>query len=128
MKTICRLENVSLLASGPVEWPLRAGVSPTEMLFDFWAADLQTVNGMKGRAVTLTIESNDRPIKVTNLWILETRPGPNPFIRRVRLADRRWFLRYGIIDRDYNIRRNIGFKRVGDNAQDALTEVAPDIW
>lgn len=126
--TKCSIEGIFLLASGPVEWPLRAGVAPVEMLFDFRKDDLERMNGLKGRPVTLSLQSNDRTVEVKELWVMETRPGPNPFIYRVRLADRRWFLKYGLIEHDYNIRRNIGFKRVGDNEEETLEEVAPDIW
>lgn len=126
--TRCRLSGIPLLASAVVGWPLRAGVAPVEQTFDVRKDDVSALKRLIGKPVTLTIQSNEKTITVEQLWIREIRPGPNPFIFRVRVADRRWFLEYGIIEKDYNIRRNVGFKRVGDTSQPALSDVVPDAW
>lgn len=126
-ETIARLAGRPLLASSNVGWPLKAGVTPAERDFDMRPEDADALVG-QGGPVTLEIQVNGKVLEVRNLWVLEVRPGPNPFIRRVHVADRRWFLPYAIIDRAYNMRRNIGFERVAANDTLELQPVAPKVW
>lgn len=69
--------------------------------------------------VTLEIKPLEgNPLRVTNLWVLNISPGPNPAIAEVVVADRRWFWSYGIVVGYYNMRRAIGFKRILKNDQE----------
>lgn len=112
-KATATLEGLTLIMMGEgVEWPLREGVLPVIQNFHMAPADAIQFDG-RTRPVTLEIiPTEGNPVKITNLWILNIQPGENKFISIVTVADRRWFWSYGHILRRYNMRRNVGVKRL----------------
>jgi hypothetical protein len=98
-----------LLGSSDVSWTLREGVRPNIQQFNMVPEDADALAGSRG-AVKLVM--ND--ITVSGLYVLNSSPGENPNISRVTVADRRWMWSYKHIRRYYNVRRNIGFKRIKD--------------
>jgi hypothetical protein len=74
--------------------------------------------------IDLLIETNGGPpVKVSNLWVLSVDPGEDKFISSVVVADRRWMWSYTHILRRFNIRRNVGTKRL--IANDLVAAVNP---
>lgn len=127
------IDEIPLLASSPVKWSLRAGVKPVIESFDVSPQDAMTLFGKIGKPVTLKIDPSaegGKPVEVKNLYVLNIIPGDNPFISRVALADRRWFWTYAHVGPSgYNIRRNVGTKRilsVGNVLENQ--SLAPDVW
>lgn len=112
-KASAYLGGKPLLASSPVRWTLKEGVTPVTETFDMAPADALELGKIK-KAITLEIRPvTGNPVIVKNLWVLNISPGDNPFISKVTVADRRWFWSYGHIGPDYyNMRRNVAVKRV----------------
>lgn len=117
-----------LLLSAPVRWMLTEGVQPSVQTFDMAPADASSLFAKKG-PVTLKIEPPEgNPVEVTNLWVLHIEPGPNPWISRITMADRRWFWTYARVLIRMNLRRNIGIKRILRNDAFAVEfDRAPDV-
>lgn len=122
-------ERPLLLLGDGVEWTLREGVMPNIQSF-FMAPDDASVVAGKAEPVELVITPLEgNPVTVTNLWVLNVSPGPNPFISELTVADRRWFWSYGIVVAYYNMRRAIGVKRLltNDGELQVAFDRAPDI-
>lgn len=112
-KSQAYIENYPLLNSSNVTWALRAGVAPVLESFEMVPADADALfqGGARKQPVTLKIiPPAGNPVTVTNLWVLNVAPGPNPFIASVTLADRRWFWSYAHVLRRLNMRRRTGNK------------------
>lgn len=120
--------RVPVLLSGPVSWTFKEGVSPSEGVFDLIPVDADRLQKVVSTPVTLRIISEGRDEKITNLWVESLVPAENKFIKRVKLADRRRFWKYGHIVGRYNIRRNIGVHRVTNSATKELNDVLPTVW
>jgi hypothetical protein len=74
-------------------------------------ADALFQKGARKSPVTLRIiPPQGNAVTVTNLWVLNVAPGPNPHIASVTLADRRWFWSYAHVLRRMNMRRRVGDK------------------
>ena len=107
IKTIGTIEgHVQILNSSPASWTETEGTDPTIEVFDVIPFQLSRLLANEGNTpVTLRLFSGTLEIIVRNLWVLESAPGPNPHISRVKLADRRWFWKYKHVGpRRYNIR------------------------
>ena len=105
------VNDIPLLASSPVQWALKSGVRPVIMEYDISPNFFERFIGSlsQSKDVTLAIKTDkDAEIKVKNLYYLGNAVGPNPFIKRIILADRRWLWNRKAIYRRYNIRRHIG--------------------
>ncbi len=121
--TIATLGGKPLLNSSAVEWSLAAGIKPVIKSFDMAPDDALAISSTPG-PVTLFIQpESGNPITVTNLWILSVDPGEDKFISKVQIADRRWMWSYPHVLRRYNIRRNVGTKRL--IANDKVAAVNP---
>lgn len=59
-----------------------------------------------------------KTIEFTNLFMVDFPPGPNEFIGTVRLADRRFWWKYGWSLRRFNMTMRTGTKRVFDDGND----------
>lgn len=115
--TIATLGGKPLLNSSAVEWSLASGVKPVIKSFDMAPDDALAIASSAG-PITLYIQpAEGNPITVTNLWILGIEPGEDKFISKVQVADRRWMWSYTHILRRFNIRRNVGTKRLIANDQ-----------
>lgn len=115
--TVATLGGKPLLNSAAVTWPLREGVKPVAQSFDMAPDDALALSTTPG-PVTLIIQPEEgTPVTVQNLWVLSVQPGEDKFISSVLVADRRWMWSYTHILRRYNIRRNVGTKRLVANDQ-----------
>lgn len=115
--TTATLDGKPLLNSSAVIWPLRAGVKPVMQAFDM-APDDALVLGQKSGPVSLRIQPDEgNPVNVDNLWVMSVSPGTDKFISSVVVADRRWMWSYAHVLRRFNIRRNVGTKRLIANDQ-----------
>lgn len=118
-----------LLGSAPIRWPFTEGTEPSVGVFDIIPAFAEQILAGDSQApVILRLEANSIVQNIQGLWVENLRPGPNPFIRQIMLADRRRFLRYGMVVGRYNIKRQIGTRRVSSNLEPVLQAVVPDVW
>jgi hypothetical protein len=106
-----------LLNSAAVSWPLREGVKPVIQSFDMAPNDALSLSTAPGPIELLIEPEEGNPVKVSNLWVLDIKPGEDKYISKVSVADRRWMWSYTHILRRYNIRRNVGTKRLVANDQ-----------
>jgi len=134
-KSEAYLEDKPLLNSATVSWSLRSGTSPVIGSFEMIPEDADALfqNGGRKSPVTLKIiPPQGNPVTVSNLWILNIAPGPNPFIVSVTVADRRWFWSYAHTLRRLNMRRRVGNKLAiaSDQAPVQLNQSIPnfDYW
>ena len=111
-------EGIPILASGPVSWELREGTQPVTKQFQIAPIHHGTlmnyVKGGLGNTVSLRItDGAGVEVIFRQLFVLNTAPGPNPHIKSVTIADRRWLWHYCHIGpRRYNWRRNVGRVRL----------------
>jgi len=131
--TTATLGGKPLLGTSPVRWTLREGVQPVIETFDMAPADALAV-ASSGGPVELVIEPGasmppkPTPLRVRNLWVLNIAPGDNQYVSRVTVADRRWFWSYAHVLRRYNMRRNVGVKRILASDQAAVPfDRAPEV-
>lgn len=127
-KAEATLGGKNLILTSPVAWKLTEGVLPSTNTFDIAPADALQL-AKTGGPFTLEVKPQvGAPVTVTNLWVLTVDPGPNPWISRITVADRRWIWSYGHVLLRMNMRRNIGIKRILANDQFAVTfDRAPDV-
>lgn len=112
------------LASADVAWTLKEGVRPHVQAFDMTPEDATELAKSVGPYSLVT----DR-FRVDYLYAVNVSPGPNPNIKRVVMADRRVWWNYKFVRRYYNMRRNVGVKRI--EVQNGLPEalsVVPKVW
>lgn len=128
-KVQATLGGQPILMRGNISWSLREGVQPSTGKFFLAPADAQALVAGGGGPFDLVITPPEgNPVIVTNLWVLNIEPGPNAYISAVTVADRRWFWSYGHIIRRYNMRRNIGIKRILANDEFAVAfDRAPEV-
>lgn len=123
-----------LLDSAAVAWPLRYGSRPAMVTVEMAPLDATAVS-TSGGPVELVIDpgggsnfGGGNPVRAQNLWVLNVQPGPDPFVSRVTIADRRWMWSYGHILRRYNMRRRTGVKMLtASNVQPAINSTAAQI-
>ena len=120
--------RVPLILSTLPKWTLTEGIQPSEGSFDLVPTHAEILKASFRTPVTLVMTAQGVTQKIKNLWVEGVTPSPNQFISRVKLADRRRFLKYGIIISRYNIRRNIGVHRVNANFEPLLNDVVPTAW
>ena len=121
------LGGFPILGSSSLQWMLREGVAPAEETFDMTPGHAKLL-AFATRPVDLVIKNPGKPpLTIEYLWVLNVLPGENLNIARVRVADRRWMLPYLHLLRRYNMRRNVGFERVGHNTEARLNPVVPQV-
>ncbi len=126
----CEGGRFPLLYSSPIRWTFREGVTPVEEEFDMVPnhAD-QIMATSPNQPVTLTIQIDGvTPLVIKNLWVEGRRDSAVKFISRIKLSDRRRFLKYGNVLGRYNIRREVGINRIAATAQQVIQPVVPKIW
>ena len=115
-KATATLGGYDLILSDGIEWPLRAGPMPVIQQFSMAPADALAISKSTKSSVTLKINPpQGAPVVISNLWVLNVSPGPNPYLSKVTVADRRYWWQYGLIVGNYNCRRNLGVKRLINN-------------
>lgn len=120
---------IPILASSPARWTFTEGVQPSIGVFDVHPDHAkQLADADPSQPVTLRLFTGPNGIEIKRLFVDGVRPGPHKFIRQVRLSDRRRFLKYGVVTSRYNIKREIGVRRVVNNQNPLLNPVIPDVW
>lgn len=114
------LGGLPILGSSPVRWTLREGTLPSIETFDMAPLDAIEISTRSGPVELEIIPAEGNPVRVTNLWVLNVSPGSNPYISKVTVADRRWMWSYAHVLRRYNMRRNVGTKRILASDQAAV--------
>lgn len=126
---IGNIDGYVILGSSNARWPMRAGTEPVLETFDVTPQTAAALAGRKaGTPVTLTLETRGHKQVVKFLYVVNVLPGDNANIFRVTLADLRFWWTYKIINRRFNIRRNIGYKRLAATDVAELNPVAPNVW
>ncbi len=101
------------ILDGPVSWSLRPGVVPYITEFEMIRRDAEQLAQGKLSPVTLVLGSpGAKGATIKFLYVIQSYPSDNPHTLMVRVADRRWFWSYVHVNHSFNIRRNIGIKRV----------------
>lgn len=128
-QTIATLAGFPLLNSSSVRWTLREGAEPNVETYDVdpkTAEQLKKIDAKQPLQLIYTI--NGVRLAISNLWLMDVQPGSTPFILRARVADRRWFWKYGHIIRRFNMRRRIGFRAVQRQDQLGLLDIPERVW
>lgn len=126
--TKATLAGKPLLNTDIVGWELREGVKPVVRTVDMAPLDAIAVSTTGGPVSLLIQPEEGNPVKVQGLWVLNIQPGPNKYISKVTIADRRWLWSYSWILKRYNHRRNVGTKRLVANDQvPQVNAIAPSI-
>lgn len=124
----CTLGGKPLIAHGPVVWTLKEGSRPVIQSFDMIPSDAAALTGNSAPISLVITPDQGSTIKVDNLWVISIQPGDNKFLSRVQVADRRWMWSYSHVLRRYNMRRNVGTKRLVANDQvPAVNDIAAKI-
>src|SRR3990167_1788613 len=111
-KTSATLSDIPLLGSSPISWRMTEGVRPNIQTFDVEPVEAVELYRTRG-PFTLKITCPDTQVlQISNLWVLNVSPSETPYISRITVADRRWFWSYTHIMRRFNMRRNVGVKRL----------------
>lgn len=125
---IATLGGFPLLNSSTVRWSSREGVRPSIETFDMIPKDAETLLASPTRPLDLVMEANGERVVFKYLYILHAAPQDQPQIAKVTVADRRWLWPNTHILRRYNMRRNIGVKRVTNYDVPELAQVIPTVW
>ena len=121
--------GVPLLADIPVRWSVQAGVRPVIETLHIMPKDADRLEKIAKRGpVTLRMKVNGSTVEAKNLWIIDIPPTSNPHIQGVTVADRRWLWSFSHVRRLYNIRRQIGNKRIKTDTLPQLDPVAENLW
>lgn len=120
--------EVKLLADQPLSWALISGIHPHRAKFRFMPSDMDKMKALARYPVTLTIHCNGMEMKAEHLWVTDMPNSNSPMFAAVELSDRRCWWPYRHIRRLYNIRRNVGVKRIDTDANMALDPVVQRVW
>jgi hypothetical protein len=131
-KVSAELNGVALV--GPVEWELRAGVEPVTKILYGMPTDRPAFEGMlfQRNNITLTIVDRDhqggeQKHEFKGLSVIDVATADDPDHIAITVTDRRYWLRYKHIYRQYNIRRRIGTRRRGQWQEVLQQDVQPDL-
>lgn len=126
-KPTATLGGKPLLGSSAVQWTLQEGTKPVIETFDMAPDDAKQIATSKEVDLVINVGAGN-PLRVQKLSVLNISPGENPFISKVTVADRRWRWSYCHVIRRYNMRRNVGVKRIQANDQIAVSfDRAPQV-
>lgn len=102
-------------------WTLRAGTFPNVQEFTLTPDDAMTFAGNAGPHDLVITPAEGKPLTVKNLWVLKIMPGESAYFSRVMVADRRWMWSlWHLGPFRFNMRRNVGVKRIIDNQNIAV--------
>ena len=118
-----------LLLSKEVSWSIKEGTSPHIATFHMRPEDAQALSEKPSNTpFSLQMydfapgsEEGGHQLIVNDLYLLDVRPGPHPWISEVTVADKRWLWTYSTVLRRYNMRRHVGVKRLIDNDSFAVS-------
>ena len=122
-----------VLASGPCNWVIKEGTTPTIEQFQVTpdTASAMWNHAKDNKPFTLFLSCEGESLKVEFLYMIGRAAGPNEYVKAVAIADRRWFWSYAWMGpRRFNWRRRIGVKRPEEfNAPATIaTPVLPEVW
>jgi len=117
------------LLDGTVQWKLTSGVTPSEAEFEMMPKDAEALTSGGLSPVTLKLDTPGADgVEITNLYVLQKRPAENANTSMVRVVDRRWFWPFVHVNHAFNIRRNVGVKRVrGGLDRPVLDPLSPKV-
>lgn len=127
--TNATIGGVQIVGESAAAWTLVDGVRCHTATFDVMPSDVKTLLGDKLKAVDLVIGS----AKFSNLYVIQEVANEIPYLRRVLVADRRYFWPMRQIRRGFNMRRKTGVRRLSDpstaaEAQTITPSVAYAPW
>lgn len=123
------IDGQVILGSSPARWVYRYGTTPSYESFDVTPKSAAILKEKTFKSpVQLVIKGRDRTMTVKNLYVVGIFPTDNPKIMRVVVADCRIWWKYALVVRRYNIRRNVGYKRLKATDTPELNPTAPQIW
>lgn len=107
------LGGLPLLASPPIGWTSTPGVDPSTRTFRMLAGDAAKLVALRGAPVVLRITPPGRPAKVVQrLFVVATRPDPNPALSLVEVSDGRLFwTRAHVVRTGYNVPRSTAIEQ-----------------
>jgi len=131
--TVATLDDLPILGPDSLTWPLVEGIAPAGAAVLMSRENAQKVlSGALRPSTLLIVRRNggiERREEYRNLYATRTSPGEDPYTLRVHLSDRRWLWNRVLIHHFWNVRRNIGFKRVESaDGVPELTDVRPEVW
>lgn len=104
------LNNIPVLANDSLSWRMTTGTEPVMAEFPFGLTDAQKL--VDQGIVELKIVENGQVSIFKNLWALEVRSHPDPYLVNVLVADHRWLWSRKWFYKLYNLRKNYGFFRI----------------
>jgi len=126
---VAKIGNIPLLADTPIRWSVQSGVRPVIETFHVMPKFGPQLEKMgKAGPVTLTLKVNSATVEAKNIWIIDIPPTSNPHILGVTVADRRWLWSFSHVRRLYNLRRQVGNKRIKTDTLPQLDPVASEFW
>jgi len=130
--TSFRVDGIPMLMTGPLKWRLATGVQPVRESYEVPIAMLDRWREVEKavKPIELEIDAGDAggiPVKVKNLFVTRVYPSDNPRLARIEISDLRHFWPSTHVYRRYNIRTQIGTKRITSYGVDALAEVLPEV-
>lgn len=126
---IAKLGGATCLGSSAVVWASRDGVNPVTAEVDLAPDEAKGL--LEGRATPQTLTLGDGSVSAAffPVYVVGPRPSSNPNLRRVLIADRRWWWPYRLVFRaGYNVRRRVGYERIKTPDAQEIQPVAEDIW
>ena len=108
-------------------WTFTEGSSPSTCVMSLRPQDAEKLLANNEVPVTLYLKLDTRVQQVNNLYVLHQLPSSNPKRAHVLVADHRWMWANRNIERDYNVRREIGSIRFVDGLTDETAINNPQI-
>jgi len=122
------LDGKKALGSATLSWSFTEGVRPHFAEVDLLPSDADALVSGALRPITLRISTGGSAVEIRNLYVISRVPSDTPQIARVQIADRRWFWGKVHVLRRFNMRRNVGYKRLAPGSLDVLSPVKADVW
>jgi len=121
--TRATIDGIPLL-DGPLSWTLRPGTTHVEAEFEVQPGQAAKLTSGGLRPVVLDIEG----VRFEFLYVTEDRPADSPHTKLIKVVDRRWFWPSVGFTASFNVRRNVGIKRVpGGLGRPVLDPLTPDV-
>lgn len=119
--------GTNCLGSSEIEWKLIPGVYPNTATIDVDGQGSTNILSGGPKFTTLLIDDGNAQIKVDRLIALYEVESPIPTIRKILLADQRFWWTYKHIERAYNIHRKVGVLSLQSTVALGFSNPTPDI-
>lgn len=128
MKTTkATLGGFPLRAALPGGWTFTEGTTPSQMVMGLRPKDALALLAKNENPVDFVFSSGGKTMTVRGLYVLHEVPDDNPNVKSVLVSDWRWMWANRNIERDYNIRREVGLKRYINGLTDQTAVISPEI-